>query len=89
MGDLGKIDERFNDPKRFSFKDGLAVSFVAVFLPMVIGKYFGIGDAWAVELAGDMIKIILGGYFVHEVVRMGADAYQYKEGRRYDDRPPI
>ena len=88
MGDkLKDAENRFTDPRRFSFKDGLAVTFTVVFLPMIIGRFFGYGDEWAIGTLADLMKIILGGYFVHEAVRLGTDAYQ---GRRdYNERPPI
>lgn len=92
MGEsLKKIEDRFSAPRQFSFKDGLAVSFVLVYLPMIIASYFGYGEEWAVDQLGRMIQIILGGYFVHEVARMGTDAYQSRRDYRADHRdgPPV
>jgi hypothetical protein len=88
---LKKIEDRFSAPRQFSFKDGLAVSFVLVYLPMIIASYFGCGEEWAVDQLGRMIQIILGGYFVHEVARMGTDAYQSRRDYRADHRdgPPV
>lgn len=81
----------FSRPREFSFKDGVAVIFICAFLPLIVMVFAGYGDKWVVEVMADLMKIILTGYFVHEIARMGTDAYQNRGNKNEDHRnqPPI
>jgi len=71
------MKEDFKDPKRMSFKDYLAVVFSGSYLAMLWAHFLmGIGDKDTLSLLNTNIGIILTGYFVHEVTRLGTDAYR-------------
>ena len=83
------MKEDFKDPKRMSFKDYLAVVFSGSYLAMLWAHFIaGIGDKDTLSLLNTNIGIILTGYFVHEITRMGADAYREKKnGTKYPKYP--
>lgn len=77
------VEERFNDPRRFSFKDGLACAFAGTYLTQIWLIFLGYGDKYIIDALNPLLVVILSGYFVHEVARMGTDAYSQRQNSQY------
>jgi hypothetical protein len=73
-----KIDARFSDPYRVSFKDLVGAIIVLSIVTMSWLLFFGKGNAVAIDKLSFLAEMVVGGMFLHESYRMYVDTKSNK-----------